>query len=161
MPGACRRRRSSWPSTTVGAADRFRGQLLHRPPNDAEAVVRRLLAVQAQDARSVPLALRARTTSPFRGDFVITWLMRGTLHLVLREDVWWLHALCAPRMEASNRRRLGQLGVSEATAGRAVRLIGRALEDGPLDRAALAARLAARDIPVAGQRIVHLLARAA
>jgi hypothetical protein len=145
----------------VGAAERFRGQLLHRPPGDAESVVGHLLAVQAQDARSARLALRARTTGALTGDFATTWLMRGTLHLVRREDLWWLHALCAPRMEAGNRRRLGQLGVSEAQAERAVALIAAALEDGPLERAALAERLAAGDIPVGGQRIVHLLARAA
>jgi hypothetical protein len=143
------------------AAERFRAQRLHRPRGSAESVVRRLLAVQAQDARALPLALRARTTGALEGDFVITWLMRGTLHLVLREDLWWLHALTAPRMEAGSRRRLKQLGVSEATAERAVKVIARALEDGPLDRAALGERLAARDIPVAGQRLPHLLARAA
>jgi hypothetical protein len=43
-----------------------------------------------------------------------------------------------------------------------VALIARALADeGPLPRAALAARLEAAGIPVAGQAIVHLLARAA
>jgi hypothetical protein len=144
------------------AAERFRAQLLHRPRRSAESVVRHLLAVQAQDARALPLALRARTTSPLRGDFVITWLFRGTLHLVLREDVGWLHALCAPRMEAGSRRRLRQLEISEATADRAVKLIASAIEDdGPLDREALGERLAARDIPVAGQRLPHLLGRAA
>ena len=143
------------------AAERFRAQLLHRPRGSAESVVRHLLAVQAQDARALLLALRARTESRFEGDFVITWLFRGTLHLVLREDLWWLHALCAPRMEAGSRRRLRQLGVSEAQADRAVKLIASALEDGPLDRPALAERLAARDIPVEGQRTPHLLARGA
>jgi hypothetical protein len=141
----------------MGAAERFRGQWLHRRRASPEAVVRHLLAVQAQDARSVRLALRARGAASGWSDGLVTsWLLRGTLHTVCREDFWWLHALCAPRLEAGNRRRLGQLGVSEAQASRAVRVIVSALGDGPLPRAALAERLEAR-----GQAVVHLLARAA
>jgi hypothetical protein len=119
-------------------------------------VVRHLLAVQAQEARSVRLALRARGASGPPEAVVTSWLLRGTLHAVCREDFWWLHALCAPRLEAANRRRLGQLGVSEAQAERAVRVIVAALAGGPLPRAALAERLQAR-----GQAVVHLLIRAA
>jgi hypothetical protein len=119
-------------------------------------VVAHLLAVQAQDARSVRLALRARGASGWSDGLVTSWLLRGTLHTVCRADFWWLHALCAPRLEAGNRRRLGQLGVSEAQAERAVRRIVDALANGPLPRAELAERLEAR-----GQAVVHLLARAA
>ena len=47
----------------------------------------------------------------------ITWLMRQTLHLVHARDLEWLHPLFAPRMEATNVRRLRQLGVTgEPTA---------------------------------------------
>lgn len=140
----------------MGAAERSRGQWLHRRRASAAAVVAHLLAVQAQDARSVRLALRARGASGWADGLVTSWLLRGTLHTVCREDFWWLHALCAPRLEAANRRRLGQLGVSQARAERAGRLIVDALADGPLPRAELAARLEAR-----GQAVVHLLARAA
>ena len=143
------------------AADRFLGQWLHRRRASAEDVVWHLLAVQAQDARSVPLALRARGAPRWSDALVATWLLRGTLHVVHRDDFWWLHALCAPRLEAANRRRLGQLGVTEAQASRAVSLVAGALGDGPLTRGALGDVLAARGIPVAGQAIVHLLARAA
>ncbi len=88
----------------------------------------------------------------------ITWLMRSTLHLVHARDLAWLHPLFAPRLEAGNRRRLKQLGVSEAQAGRAVELIASSV---PAPRAALKAVLASHGIPVEGQAIVHLLARAA
>jgi hypothetical protein len=146
----------------VAAPDRFLGQWLHRRRASAEDVVRHLLAVQAQDARSVRLALRARGATRWSDALVTSWLLRGTLHAVHRDDFWWLHALCAPRLEAGNRRRLRQLGVTEAAADRAVVLVTRALADeGPLGRAALASRLEAAGIPVAGQAIVHLLARAA
>jgi hypothetical protein len=140
----------------MGAAERFRSQWLHRRRASAEAVVRHLLAVQAQDARSVRLALRARGAAGWSDRLVTSWLLRGTLHTVCREDFWWLHGLCAPRLEAGNRRRLGQLGVSEAQAERAVRVIVDALGDGPRPRAELAERLEGR-----GQAVVHLLARAA
>ena len=36
--------------------------------------------------------------------------MRGTLHLVAREDHGWLHALTAAQSAATSRRRLAQLG---------------------------------------------------
>jgi hypothetical protein len=88
----------------------------------------------------------------------IAWLMRSTLHLVHADDLEWLHPLFAPRMEATNRRRLTQLGVSEAQAERAVELIAAFV---PARRAELAEHLAAHDIPVEGQAIVHQLARAA
>ena len=65
-----------------------------------------LPTVQGQDARGVRLAIRSRTTDLSVADFdralteerslVITWLNRGTLHLVRREDFFWLHALTTP-----------------------------------------------------------------
>src|SRR6185436_12128986 len=42
---------------------------------------------------------------------VVAWLMRGTLHLVAREDHAWLLGLTAPRQEAGSARRLAQAGV--------------------------------------------------
>jgi Winged helix DNA-binding domain len=144
-------RRSSSPSST--AAERARAQLLHRPRG--ADVVEHLLALQAQDARMLPWALKARGGAA--DGCVITWLMRSTLHLVRVEDVRWLLALTAPRQRAGNARRLRQLGV-DGVAERAVREIAKVLEDGPLDRRALAARLT---VPVDGQRIAHLVHRAA
>jgi hypothetical protein len=139
----------------VGEATlRARGQWLHAPGGD---VLRHLLAVQAQDVRTPSRALEARGGSLAEG-MRITWLMRQTLHLVWDDDLAWLHPLFAPRMETTNRRRLGQLGVSEEQASRAVDLIA---ERVPAKRAELASYLAEHDIPVAGQAIVHLLARAA
>jgi hypothetical protein len=136
------------------ATRRARGQWLHAPGGD---VLRHLLAVQAQDLRTPELALRVRGGA-LDDSMRITWLMRSTLHLVHADDLAWLHPLFAPRMETTSRRRLTQLGVTEAQAERAVELIAAFV---PAKRAALAEHLAAHDIPVAGQAIVHLLARAA
>jgi winged helix DNA-binding protein len=133
---------------------RARGQWLHVPGGD---VLRHLLAVQAQDLRTPSLALQVRGGALDDG-MRITWLMRSTLHLVHADDLTWLHPLFAPRMQATSRRRLAQLGVTEAQAERAVSLIA---EFVPARRAELAEHLASHDIPVAGQAIVHLLARAA
>jgi hypothetical protein len=129
-------------------------------------VARHLLAVQSQDARGVRLAIRARTrgltaadvdAALAAGDVVVTWLNRGTLHLVAREDHHWLHALTARPRLAGCVRRLAQEGVEPAQADRGVALIARALQDGPRDRAALGAVLAAAGIPTRGQALIHLL----
>ena len=96
--------------------------------------------MQAQDLRAARLALRARGAASAPGDvdaalgadgsLVVAWLMRGTLHLVAREDHAWLLALTAGQNAATIRRRLGQLGVSDAEAERAVAVVERALAGG-------------------------------
>lgn len=136
------------------ARARARGQWLHAPGGD---VLAHLLALQAQDARTPALALAVRG-GELDPSMRITWLMRSTLHLVHAADLEWLHPLFAPRMVATNVRRLRQLGVAEENADRAVELIA---ERVPATRAELASHLASHSIPVEGQAIVHLLARAA
>jgi len=129
------------------ARRRARGQWLHAPGGD---VVRHLLAVQAQDARSLPKALAARGGA-VRDGLVITWLMRSTLHLVDADDLPWLHPLFAPRMVATNERRLKQLAVDDPDA--AADLVVRSL---PATRAELAAITG-----LEGQQLPHVIARAA
>src|SRR3954465_2264714 len=134
------------------------------------AIVRRLLAVQAQDPVAVRLALRARGAKLAadvdraleKRELVAAWLCRGTLHLVAPEDHGWLLALTAPGRFANSRRRLGQLGVSEAEAERAVGIVERALADeGALTRPGSPGRIAAPGIPTDGQATPHLLGLAA
>jgi hypothetical protein len=135
---------------------------------DPVAVAERLLAVQGQDPRGARLAVRARTEGLAASDvdrelseersLLITWLNRGTLHLVRSEDYPWLHALTTPLLLTSAKRRLGQEGVSEAEQERAVETIERALiEDGPQTRVQLRERLQSADLPAAGQALIHLL----
>jgi hypothetical protein len=89
---------------------------------------------------------------------VITTLQRGTLHLVRTEDLAWLHALTTPPLWTSNARRLAQEGVSPEAAERGVAVMERALtEEGPLERAALRARVEAAGVPTAGQAFAHVL----
>jgi hypothetical protein len=150
-------------------AERLTAQLLAgAPAHDPVAVAERLLAVQGQDPRGVRLAIRARSTGLLAADvdraltvdrsLVITWLNRGTLHLVRGEDYPWLQALTTPPLFTANARRLAQTGVSTEAAERGVALIERSLaEEGPLTREGLGERLAAADVPTKGQALVHLL----
>jgi hypothetical protein len=134
----------------------------------AEDVAERLLAVQGQDPRGARLAVRARTTGLSAADvdraltedrsLLITWLNRGTLHLVRSEDYPWLHALTTPPLLTSSSRRLRQEGVSADAAERGVETIERSLgEEGPLTRAQLRERLDSAGVRTEGQALVHLL----
>jgi Winged helix DNA-binding domain len=149
--------------------ERFTAQLLAgAPARDPLTVVERLLAVQGQDPRGARLAIRARSTGLSATDvdralteqrsLLITWLCRGTLHLVRSEDYPWLQSLTTPPLFTANARRLAQEGVSPRAAERGVATIERSLTDeGPLTRPQLAERIAAAGVPTAGQALVHLL----
>jgi DNA glycosylase AlkZ-like len=142
--------------------------LAGEPLRSPQAVAGRLLAVQGQDPRGARLAVRARTTGVSAADvdralteersLLITWLNRGTLHLVRSEDYAWLHALTTPPLMTSSARRLRQEGIGPGAAERGVETIERALADeGPLTRRQLRERLDRAGIPTANQALVHLL----
>ena len=89
---------------------------------------------------------------------MVTWLNRGTLHLVRSQDYWWLQRLTTPQLSTGNARRLEQEGVSPDQADRGVAVIEAALAaNGPMTRAQLREIVAAADVPVAGQALVHIL----
>ena len=150
--------------TSATLSARLTAQLLAgERPRDPVSVAERLLAVQAQDLRAARLAVRARSEGLAASDvdhaltedrsLVVTWLNRGTLHLVRSEDLAWLHALTAPTLAATNARRLRQEGVGDAAGERAVAAIAASLADaGALTRDQLRER-----VPVAGQALVHVL----
>jgi hypothetical protein len=150
-------------------AERLTAQLLSGPPAlDPVAVAERLLAVQGQDPRGARLAVRSRTAGLSAADvdraltadrsLVITWLNRGTLHLVRSEDYPWLHALTTPPLCTGSARRLAQEGVSPRAAERGVAVVERSLVDeGPLTRAQLRDRIAAAGVRTEGQALVHIL----
>ena len=137
-----------------------------------EEVTARLLAVQAQDPRGFRLAVRARSTGLTAADvdaaltdrrsLVVSWLNRGTLHLVTADDYWWLHPLTTPQLAVGNTRRLAQEGVTPAQADRGVDVVAVAVgTEGPQTRAGLRRRLDAAGVPTRGQALVHLLFAAA
>ncbi len=154
-------------------AERFTAQgLAGSPLKDPVAVAERLLAVQGQDPRGARLAIRARTSGLIAADvdralsedrsLLITWLNRGTLHLVRSEDYPWLQALTTPPLLTSCTRRLRQEGVSPEDAERGVATIERVLaDDGPLTRQQLRERLDSANVPTEGQTLIHLLFLAA
>jgi winged helix DNA-binding protein len=153
-------------------AERLTAQALAGPPLSRPAdVAERLLAVQGQDQRGFRLAVRARTAGLSAADveralaereLVVTWLNRGTLHLVRSEDYPLLQALTTPPLRTSSTRRLRQEGVSEAGAERALGTIEKALADeGPLTRAELRERLDSAGLRTEGQALLHLFFLAA
>jgi hypothetical protein len=157
---------------TALLGQRLAAQLLSGTPADGAAgVAGHLLAVQAQDPRGMRLAVRSRSRARSAAEVdraltadrsvVVSWLNRGTLHLVRAEDYWWLHRLTTPPLATGNARRLAQEGVPPEDAERAVTVIQRSLTaDGPLTRAQLGERIAAAGVRTKGQALVHLLALA-
>ncbi len=149
-------------------AQALAGAPLKRPVDVAE----RLLAVQGQDPRGARLAVRARTTGLRAADvdrelseersLLITWLNRGTLHLVRSEDYPLLQALTTPQLLTSSTRRLRQEGVSERAVERGIETIERSLaEEGPLTGMQLKERLEAAEVRTAAQAFIHLMFLAA
>jgi len=153
-------------------ADRLSAQRLtgvgSRTPEQA---VGHLLAVQAQDPRGARLSVRARTSGVSAADvdagfserraLLITWLNRGTLHLVQADDYWWLHPLTTPQLVAGVARRLAQEGVSAAHAEQGLDVIAEQVTTfGPRTRFELRAALDEAGVPTAGQALVHILATA-
>jgi hypothetical protein len=140
--------------------------LATRPARRPEDVAERLLAIQGQDPRGARLAVRARSEGVVAPDvdkaleerrLIVTWVNRGTLHLIRAEDYPLLQAVTTPPLWTSCRTRLRQTGVGDA-ADRGVETVAKALADeGPLTRAQLRERLDSADVPTAGQALVHVL----
>ena len=149
-------------------ATRCTAQLLSGPPaGSCGEVAHRLLAIQSQDPRGARLSIRARSVGVRASDvdaaltdgaLLITWLNRGTLHLVRAEDYWWLHPLTTPQLATASARRLAQEGVSAAQAAHGVEVLAEQVGTmGPRTRSELRAALDEAGVPTAGQALVHIL----
>lgn len=141
--------------------------LAQRMERSAAKVVRQLCALQAQEWASAQLAIQARSINIAPADIrqarevdksiVLSWSLRGTLHLVAAADLRWLLALCGEGVIRSTKRRYQQLGLTDAIREAALEAINAILErEGALNRTELAAALGEYGIPVAGQAIHHL-----
>ena len=129
----------------------------------------RLLAIQGQDQRGARLAVRARTTGLTAADvehaltaersLLITWLNRGTLHLIRAEDYGWLHQLTVrPQLQAAVGGLLARAGLTAADADQGVAVIEAALTaHGPLTRTKLRAVIASSGLPAEGNVPLHLI----
>ncbi|MGX2995360.1 winged helix DNA-binding domain-containing protein [Streptomyces sp. JNUCC 64] len=140
--------------------------------DSAEAVVRRVFAVQAQDATAADLGIRVRgrdltaravrTAYEEERSIVRNWYLRGTLHTIPSDDAHWVLRLLAPRLLAASGHRYQQLGLVDELRQRADRLIRRVLAaHGPLTRAELTERLTTLGVPPDGQAPFHLIRHAA
>ncbi|MER6472443.1 winged helix DNA-binding domain-containing protein [Streptomyces collinus] len=156
------RRRRAWAQALAGGVREA----------SPEAVVRRVCALQAQDALAADLGIRARgrniTAAAVRAAYedersiVRGWYLRGTLHTVCSEDARWILALLAPRILAATGRRYHQLGLHEDLRRRADHLLRQVLTThGPLTRAELTGHLTRLGIPPDGQAPFHLIRHAA
>ena len=130
-------------------------------------VVRRMLAMQAQDLPGVLWSVGLRQAGATEGmvhaafdagEIVRSWPLRGTLHLVAAEDLGWLLALTAPRATASAAGRRASLGITAADVEQAREIaqsamVGRRV----LTRDALLAAFDAAGVSTLGQRGYHLL----
>jgi hypothetical protein len=92
---------------------------------------------------------------------VRTWGWRGTLHLLAREDVPWVHSLVAERENRAVASRWRALELDDAVYERARAAIAERLADGPATRAQLREALAGAGVDASGQRLPHLVRRAA
>ena len=152
---------------------RARRQLLDDDSRGASVadIVRRLFALQSQEWSSAQIAIQARSHDLTQADvihareversFVLSWSLRGTLHLVAAEDLRWQLELCGPPAIRGTRSRYKQLGLTESIRERALHEIEDILSRDALTRTQLAEALAGRGIPVAGQAIHHLVRFAA
>jgi hypothetical protein len=141
--------------------------LAGEPGAGVDDVVHRLLAVQSQELGAGMLSLRARIPELTVGDVhqaindrsvVVTWVNRGTIHLLRPDDLPWLLALTAPTQRTGALRRFKDHGLTLETAERAIDVIVEALADeGPLKREELRARVKQAGFEAEGQALVYLL----
>ena len=135
----------------------------------AAAVIRSLLAVQAENASQAAWAVASRTPHPDAGDLVAlldegrvvrTHVLRPTWHFVAAEDIGWLLELTAPRIRPLIARQLEEVhGLSGAALGRATSAVLDGLSEQPdQTREQLADRLRANGVEPAGQLLMLLLA---
>jgi hypothetical protein len=157
--------------TVQRLARRLASQGVSRPARDVVDVVRGACGIQAQDEPAARLAIRARSVGLSSGDvtraldagaIVRTWAVRGTLHLLTREDAAFMVPLLGPVFDGKARRRLSQVGLDPHTLERGRAAIRSILDaQGPTPRTDLVARLGQHGVRLEGQARPHLLAHAA
>jgi hypothetical protein len=135
-----------------------------------DQIVHRLAGVQAQDLRWTSWTVGARSRDCAAGDvadgienrhIVKSWLFRGTLHLVTRQDLLWMTDLVAPVIVKRNARRYRQLGLDLEDFLEAERLLRGALSQASmLSRSQVRELFEKHGLSADGQRLHYLLQRA-
>jgi len=139
--------------------------------SDPEELLNWFGAIQAQDFPSSKWAIGARLDNVTdqtveqaiaNGKLVRSWLMRGTLHLTTAGDIGWILDLLAPRIIKASAGRNRQLELDDATFSQSRQLLTKTLLDGqPATRKELAEVYEDAGISPKGQRLYHMLHRAA
>ncbi len=135
----------------------------------AAAVIRRLLAVQAENAGQAAWAVASRTQDPDaselealldQGSVVRTHVLRPTWHFVAAEDIGWLLELTAPRVRPLIVRQLKEAhGLAGAGLDRVASVVLQALAQRPdQTREQLADCLRGHGVEPVGQMLMLLLA---
>jgi hypothetical protein len=135
-------------------------------------VVQEILGIQAQEDRAAYLSIHSRSIgldeSSVKNELlsertiIRSWFMRGTLHLVARQDLDWLLPLLAPIFISKNRRRYVELGLDENSIQKGVKIIQEALAaQGSMTRHELAPYLLRQGVSITGQALIYLINRAA
>jgi hypothetical protein len=149
---------------------RLRSQLLVAPhAESAEAVVRRLLAVQAENPGQAAWAVAGRARHPDAaeletlldgGDVVRTHVLRPTWHFVAAADIQWLLELTAPRIRPLIARQLHEShGLTGSGLDHATAVVLQAVSEQPdRTRQQLAERLRDEGVEPHGQLLMLLLA---
>jgi DNA glycosylase AlkZ-like len=150
---------------------RLRVQGLRDPDGaSASSVVKRFVAVQAQEFLPAQWGLAARVrderrpdaasvaASIDRGSILRTHVLRPTWHFVSRTDARWLMELSASRVRQLQTTMLRTLGLDGAEGARGVAVIARALEGGGhRTRAELGEALGAAGFPSSGLEMIYVL----
>jgi len=136
-----------------------------------EEVVRWMGALQAQASGQAVWAIGLRACSATLADveraiaervIILTWPLRGTLHVVPAQDARWMLTVSAPRTLRAATRRMAQLELDEATIDRCMALFQDALTGGKrLTRPAMMTLLDDAGIRPTDQRGYHILWQAA
>jgi hypothetical protein len=136
-------------------------RMLSDPLAGSAEVVALLAAVQSQEFAHALWSLRLRSASGTeaevraafdRGEFLRTHVLRPTWHLVAAEDIGWLLAVTAPRVQRLNGTMYRQQGLDQAALDRAATTITDALAGGAeFTRADLGALLGTSGVRLAYQ----------
>lgn len=137
------------------------------PERTVAGIVEWFGAMQAQDLASGLWSFGARMPGAVESDIIDalerkealrTWPMRGTVHFVPPRDAKWMLTLMGAKPLAGAARRRESLGISDATATRAVDALGTALSGGQrLTRAECLTTLEQAGVSISGQASYHLL----
>jgi hypothetical protein len=168
--GLAARPRRPYPAGVITDRDiarwRLHSQLLAAPIDEAEQVVRSLLAVQAENPSQSAWAVATRTASPRRDDLTDALaggrvlrihVLRSTWHYVHADDALWLQELTGPRVMPVFEQQLQPLAdrldrLSDAVASMLA-------ESPDRTRADLAGALAEQGEELTGQQLMLLLGR--